>query len=73
VANPLINSILGYSSDPGTFLKKEMEEAISPVTVRVDKLEKKLDLLLLSLERIEKLLIAMQPLAKVLNKLPFLK
>lgn len=71
MANPLINSILG--KDPGSYLKEELEEAILPVTARIEKLEKKLDLLNLTLERIEKLLQAIQPIAKALSKLPFLK
>lgn len=72
VANPLINSILG-NSDPGSYFKGELEEAISPVTARMERLEKKLDILNLTLERIEKLLLALQPLAKALSKLPFFK
>lgn len=72
VANPLINSILG-NSDPGAYLKDEIEEAISPVTERLARLEKKLDILNLTLERIEKLLVAVQPIVKALSKIPFLK
>lgn len=72
MANPLINSILG-NSDPGSYLKQELEEAVSPITDRIDKLEKKLDLLYMTLGRIETLLLALQPLAKALGKLPFLK
>lgn len=59
--------------DLGTYLKGEVEEAISPVTDRVERLEKKLDLLIMAVERVEKLLIAAQPLFKAINKLPFLK
>jgi hypothetical protein len=61
------------SKDIGTYLKGEVEEAISPVTDRVARLEKKLDLLLLAVERVEKLLVAAQPLFNAVNKLPFLK
>lgn len=61
------------SKDIGSYLKGEVEEAISPVTDRVTRLEKKLDLLILAVERVEKLLIVAQPLFKAINKLPFLK
>lgn len=71
MANPLINSLLG--NDPGSYLKGEIEEAISPVTERIDRLEKKLDLLNMALGRIEALLTTLQPLSKVISKLPFLK
>lgn len=69
----ILSSLFSNQPDPGKFLQAELEEALSPISSRVDKLEKKLDLLLLSLERIEKLLVALQPLSKVLGKLPFLK
>ena len=61
------------SGDPGALLKQELEEAISPVTTRVDALEKKLDLLILTAKRIEDLLKSMKPLIDLLKKLPFLK
>lgn len=69
----VFDALFGSHSDPGKFLKDELEEAISPVSDRVERLEKKLDLLLLNLERIEKLLVALQPLSNILSKLPFLK
>ena len=59
-------------ADFGSLLKGEVKEAISPITDKVAKLEKKLDLLLLAVERVEKLLIALQPLSKLIGKLPFL-
>ena len=61
------------SGDPGALLKQELEEAISPVTNRVDALEKKLDLLILTAKRIEDLLKSMKPIIDLLKKLPFLK
>lgn len=69
----ILNSLLGNQGDPGSFLKAELEEAISPVTGRVERLEKKLDLLLLRLDNIEKLLKSLQPIASLLSKIPFLK
>jgi hypothetical protein len=68
-----LSGLSGASSDPGGFLKKELEEAISPVTDRVDRLEKKLDLLILAIGRVEALLKTVQPMVDILRKLPFLK
>lgn len=61
------------TGDPGALLKQELEEAISPVTDRVDALEKKLDLLILTSRRIEDLLKSMKPVIDLVKKLPFLK
>jgi hypothetical protein len=61
------------SGDPGALLKQELEEAISPVTTRVDALEKKLDLLILTAKRIEDLLKSIKPIVDLIKKLPFLK
>ena len=61
------------TGDPGALLKQELEEAISPVTTRIDALEKKLDLLILTAKRIEDLLKSMKPVIDLLKKLPFLK
>jgi chaperonin cofactor prefoldin len=61
------------SGDPGILLKQELEEALSPVTTRVDALEKKLDLLILTAKRIEDLLKSMKPIVDLIKKLPFLK
>jgi len=61
------------AGDPGALLKQELEEAISPVTDRVDALEKKLDLLILTAKRIEDLLKSMKPVIDLIKKLPFLK
>ena len=60
------------TGDPGALLKQELEEAISPVTDRVDALEKKLDLLILTAKRIEDLLKSMKPIIDLIKKLPFL-
>ncbi len=59
--------------DPGSIVAEELEQALAPVTERVSVLEKKLDLLLLTLQRIEALLVSLQPLIKIVNKLPFIK
>ena len=61
------------TGDPGALLKQELEEAISPVTDRVDALEKKLDLLILTAKRIGDLLKSMKPVIDLIKKLPFLK
>jgi hypothetical protein len=67
-----LTSVLG-SGDPGAFLKQELEEAISPVTNRVDALEKKLDLLILTAKRIEDLLKSIKPVVDLIKKIPFIK
>lgn len=61
------------TGDPGALLKQELEEAITPVTDRVDALEKKLDLLILTSRRVEDLLKSMKPVIDLVKKLPFLK
>ena len=61
------------SGDPGALLKQELEEAISPVTTRIDALEKKLDLLILTAKRIEDLLKTLTPLVTLIKKIPLLK
>ena len=69
----VLSGLVGSSGDPGKFLKQELQEAISPVTDRVDALEKKLDTLILNAHRIEDLLIKMKPLTDLILKLPFFK
>jgi hypothetical protein len=59
--------------DPGAYIKKELEEGLEPITQRVDRLEKKLDLLLLTAQRIETLLNAMKPVVDLIKKIPFIK
>lgn len=65
----LVNS----SFDPGSYLKEELEQGLEPITKRVDSIEKKLDLLLLTLGRIEAFLTTLKPLLKIIDKLPFVK
>ena len=67
-----LKNLLG-SGDPGAFLKTELEEALSPVTTRVDELEKKLDVLILTAKRIEDLLKSFAPVMALIKKIPFLK
>jgi hypothetical protein len=64
---------IAQSGDPGAFLKQELEEGLEPITKRVDSLEKKLDLILLTLGRIEGGLKAVQPVIDFVKKLPFFK
>ena len=64
---------LVQSGDPGAFLKAELEEGLEPITKRVDALEKKLDLIILTLGRIEAGLKAVQPVIDFVKKLPFFK
>lgn len=75
LSNSFLSSLLGGGGTEGvgSLLKEEVEEAISPVTSRVDRLEKKIDILILAVERVEKLLVSIQPIVKLLNNLPFLK
>jgi|GEM_PF-5840975 len=59
--------------DPGAYLKQELEEGLGPILKRVETLEKKLDLLILTAQRIEALLNAMKPVVELIKKIPFLK
>jgi hypothetical protein len=59
--------------DPGAYLKKELEEGLEPITARVSALEKKLDLLILTAQRIETLLNSMKPVVDLIKKIPFIK
>lgn len=61
------------SGDPGSYIKQELEEGLEPITKRVDALEKKLDLIILTLGRIEAGLKAVQPVIDFVKKLPFFK
>lgn len=40
---------------------------------KLEKLEKKVDLLTLAVERVEKLMLEAQPFLKIVNNIPFLK
>jgi len=59
--------------DPGAYLQKELEEGLGPILKRVEVLEKKLDLLILTAQRIEALLNAMKPVVDLIKKIPFIK
>ncbi len=61
------------SGDLGSALRKELEEGISPITERVDKLEKKIDMLILTMRGIDESLKKLQPLYDLVVKLPFFK
>lgn len=71
-----IGSILGglsESGDLGTYLAKEISEGIEPITKRVDRLEKKIDMLILLMKSIDDNLSKLRPLYDLLLKLPFFK
>jgi len=65
--------ITGAASDPGAYIKAELEEGLGPILQRVDKLEKKLDTLILTAGRIETLLKSIQPVVELIKKIPFIK
>ena len=71
-----LGSILNVASeaggDPGAYLKRELEEGLEPITKRVDALEKKLDLLILTAGRIEALLKKIEPVVALIKKIPFI-
>ena len=69
----VLSGLVGSSDDPGAFLKQELEQGLEPITKRVDALEKKLDLLILTAQRIETLLNAMKPVVDLIKKIPFIK
>ena len=64
---------IAQSGDPGAFLAKELGQGLEPIIKRVDALEKKLDLLILTAQRIETLLNAMKPVVDLIKKIPFIK
>ena len=68
----IVNGI-AQSGDPGAYLRNEIEEGISPITDRVDKLEKNIDMLILLMRSIDDNLKRLQPLYDLIIKLPFLK
>lgn len=69
----VLNIISEAGDDPGAYLKKELEEGLEPITKRVDALEKKIDLLILTAQRIEALLKKMEPVVSLIKKIPFIK
>lgn len=64
---------IAESGDPGAYIRKELEEGIAPITERVDKLEKKIDMLILLMQSIDSNLKKLQPLYDFVVKLPFFK
>ncbi len=64
---------LAESGDPGAYLKQELEEGLEPITERVERLEKKIDMLILLMKRIDDNLKKLQPLYDLITKLPFFK
>jgi tetrahydromethanopterin S-methyltransferase subunit B len=68
-----IVSGLAQSGDLGGVLRQEIEEGISPITERVDKLEKKIDMLILTMQSIDTSLKKLQPLYDLVVRLPFFK
>jgi hypothetical protein len=64
---------IAESGDPGAYLKRELEQGLEPITQRVDRLETKLDLIILTLSRIEAGLKTVQPVVDFVKKLPFFK
>jgi hypothetical protein len=61
------------SGDPGAYIKQELEEGLEPITKRIDRLEKKVDMLILLLRSIDDNLKKLQPLYDLIIKLPFFK
>ena len=71
-----IVKLVGYfveSGDPGAYLKRELEEGLGPITDRVERLEKKIDMLILLMKSIDDNLKKLQPLYDLVIKLPFFK
>jgi hypothetical protein len=71
-----IGKVLGdlvESGDPGAYLAKELEEGLGPITNRVERLEKKVDMLILLMKSIDDNLKRLQPLYDLVVKLPFFK
>jgi tetrahydromethanopterin S-methyltransferase subunit B len=61
------------TGNPGAVLRQEIEEGLSPITERVDRLEEKVDTLITLLKSIDDNLKKLQPLYDFLVKLPFFK
>jgi chaperonin cofactor prefoldin len=61
------------SGDPGAYIKQELEEGLEPITQRIERLEKKVDVLILLLKSIDENLKKLQPLYDLIIKLPFFK
>ena len=70
-----VDQLLNLASSPdnlSSFLSKELEEGLEPITKRVDALEKKLDQLISLCTRIENLLKTMKPIVDLIKKIPFI-
>ena len=61
------------SGDPGAYIKQELEEGLEPITKRIERLEKKVDMLIFLLKSIDGNLKKLQPLYDLIIKLPFFK
>ena len=70
--NKIVSGI-AQSGDPGAYSRQEVEEGLSPITERVDRLEKKIDLLILTMKEIDESLKKLQPLYDFVTRLPFFK
>jgi hypothetical protein len=70
--NKIVSGI-AQSGDPGAYFRQEVEEGLSPITERVDRLEKKIDLLILTMKGIDESLKKLQPLYDFVTRLPFFK
>lgn len=68
-----LNQIIGAAEDPGSFLRDELEQGLEPITLRVDRLEKKIDVMILLMKSIEEGLRKLQPLYDFVVRLPFFK
>jgi chaperonin cofactor prefoldin len=64
---------LAQSGDLGGVLRQELEEGISPITQRIDRLEKKVDMLVLTMKSVDEGLKRLQPLYDFVTRLPFFK
>jgi chaperonin cofactor prefoldin len=64
---------LAQSGDLGGVLRQELEEGISPITQRIDRLEKKIDMLVLTMKSVDEGLKRLQPLYDFVTRLPFFK
>jgi chaperonin cofactor prefoldin len=68
-----IVSGIAQSGDLGAYIRQELEEGISPITERIERLEKKVDMLILTLKSVDESLKRLQPLYDFVTKLPFFK
>lgn len=69
----LLKDLITGDKDPESVLTERLKEVISPVTDRVDSVEETLKELIETVKRLESLLQSLQPLANLINKIPFLK